>query len=183
MKQQEVAARHGVSPAHPVPHAPETKQPEAPTAPAAAQRLAFLVMLLLFLAWLGWLGFLGFTTQTPVVLSRPQFLVSAVDVVAVIDQFAEGSQQVKVKQVLWSGSEPPNDLAGKTITITNLDQTHGGREAGEYLLPLIPDGGQNSWQVVPVPRNPGSGKVDVAIIYPATQQVVAQHARMPKPAR
>ena len=46
----------------------------------AAVRLA--VAAVLFVGWIGYLGFLVRTTRHPIVLSRPQFLVSQKDVIA-----------------------------------------------------------------------------------------------------
>jgi len=36
----------------------------------------------LFLAWISWLAYLAATTTHPLVLSRPQFLVTDLDVIA-----------------------------------------------------------------------------------------------------
>ncbi len=161
--------------------------PSAQTAGASSrQRLAFLGAIVLFLAWLGWLGYLSITTQNPVVLSRPQFLVSALDVVIDLDRIPDGPHQVTVKKVLWAMSPEGRKLENTPITITNLDRAAGWTGPGEYLLPLIPDGPAGRYQVPATPRSPGfepdprteAGKPR---IYPATEKTLRQHQTLARP--
>ena len=168
------------------PHVNPDPGVSTPGASGGRQRLAFLGALGLFVAWLGWLAYLVVTTRTPVVLSRPQFLVSAVDVVARIDQVGDGPQQLTVQRVLWSGAEEGRKLEGTAITVTNLDRCAGWTGSGEYLVPLIPDGAPGRYQVPATPRSPGfepapRTEASRPHIYPATPQTLRQHATIAKP--
>jgi hypothetical protein len=154
---------------------------------AAYVRLALAVMA--FLGWLGYLGYLVAERPGPGanVLSRPQILVSDIDVVAVVKQ---GSDVVRVKEVLYSGSDEARALAGKEIKVTNLADCHPPGERGnatpdltadgEYLLPLQepgPDG--KEYRVAPTPPSPGFAR-GTPRIYPATHEILAQYAHIAK---
>ena len=118
-----------------------------------AARLRLIIAALLFGGWIGWLAYLAATTTKPIVLSRPQFLFSTLDVVAQVDeQDHQPVDKVTVKVVHW----PPQAeavLKGKTITVTNLDQCDGWEGPGEYILPLEKQG--DHFAVVKVPDSPG----------------------------
>ena len=103
----------------------------------------------LFVAWIGMLAILAATTTRPVVLSRPQFLVSDIDVIAQIIQGTHGpDHEVTIKEVHWLEKE--NDkLTGKKISVLNLDQCDGWQGPGRYILPLKKTGPDAF--VVPLP--------------------------------
>jgi hypothetical protein len=118
-----------------------------------AARLRLILATVLFAGWIGWLAYLAATTTKPIVLSRPQFLFSAVDVIAPVDeQDHRPVDKVTIQEVHW----PPHGeevLQGKTITVTNLAQCDGWEGPGQYILPLEKNG--ENYQVVPVPDSPG----------------------------
>jgi hypothetical protein len=121
------------------------------------QRLRLIVAAGLFVAWIGFLAFLAATTTRPVILSRSQFLVSEVDIIAQVNQGPHGPDpQVIVDQVYWP--PPENDkLKGKQIVIKNLpmiEKHDGWVGAGRYILPLRKNNG-DSFEVVPLPMSPG----------------------------
>lgn len=154
--------------------------------PSSRQRLAFLGAFALFLSWLSWLGYLAITTHNPVVLSRPQFLISALDIVIQLDRIPDGPHQVTVKRVLWAMSPEDRNLEARSITITNLDRASGWTDPGEYLLPLIPDGPAGRYQVPTTPRSPGfepdpRTEVGKPRIYPAAEKTLRQHQTLARP--
>lgn len=160
--------------------------PPSSTPPSSRQRLAFLGAFVLFAGWLAWLAWLSVTTQNPVVLSRPQFLVSALDVVIQLDRIPDGPHEVTVKRVLWAMSPEDRKLENASITITNLERTSGWTGPGEYLLPLIPDGPAGRFQVPATPRSPGfepdpRTEVGKPRIYPATEKTLRQHQTLARP--
>jgi hypothetical protein len=90
----------------------------------------------LFIAWIGVLALLAATSTQPVVLSRPQFLVSDYDVIAQVSQGPHGpDREVTIDQVHWPEKENES-LKGKKVTISNLDQCDGLEGPGQYILPL-----------------------------------------------
>jgi hypothetical protein len=133
----------------------------------------------LFAAWIGWLVYLVYAMKSsvppgasrPVVLSRPQFLVSSLDVSADVSEIDADPAEVTVREVFWPNTE--QDLVGKKIKVSHLPESREdwtGR--GEYILPLERLG-ENGYQVVPLPRSPGfpSGRPR---IYPSTPQTRQQ---------
>jgi hypothetical protein len=143
-------------------------------------------------AFVGWLGYLGYlVAERPaggtVVLSRPQFLVSDLDVVATVKQ---NSDVVTVREVLYPPDPQAQALKGKEITITNLAACHppgrGGeanpdRKAdGDYLLALQDPGpGGKEYRVTITPPSPGF-LTGTPRIYPATHEVLSQYRQIPK---
>jgi hypothetical protein len=133
----------------------------------------------LFAAWIGWLVYLVYTMKAsvprggtrPIVLSRPQFLVSSLDVSADAPEIDKDPAEVTVREVFWPTTE--QDLVDKKIKVSHLSEC---REdwlgPGEYILPLERLG-ESGYQVVPLPRSPGfpSGRPR---IYPSTPQTRAQ---------
>jgi hypothetical protein len=168
-----------------------------------------LVAALLFAGWVGYLVYLVVTTPrtpagTPLVLSRPQILVSEFDVVGEVERTKMGDV-VKVLTVLYPDSE--KGLEGKQITITNLDQCkalpradqHTDQKAvevppdysgpGQYLLPLRKVGDGLDYEVVPTPGSPGYPPNGLRLgpprIYPllserVKEQVLAQYRQILK---
>jgi hypothetical protein len=140
-------------------------------------RLRFWLALAAFLLWLSYLGYLVYETrQNRVVLSRPQFLISTLDVIAEID--SPDTDKVLVKDVHW----PPGheDLVGKTISVINLAESkEDWIGPGEYILPLVTQG--TSYRVAPLPRSPGFPAYTARPrIYPATPETRRQLQDMQK---
>jgi hypothetical protein len=158
---------------------------------------------LLFACWIGYLAYQVATlprtpTGQPLVVSRPQVLVSDLDVIAQVDSL---DGPVTVQQVLYPDRKEYERL--KTIRVTNLAECRGPSRdfragAGpqdwtrpdRYLLPLRPvsdgkEGKDQVFEVVPTPPSPGyppvSGKAGPPRVYPATEQVLAQYRRVRKP--
>jgi hypothetical protein len=150
----------------------------------ARARLALTAVL--FLGWLGYLLFLVLTRPpawpdgTPVVLSRPQFPVSDLDVVADV---AGGGRRVTVRQVAYAAPGQPAALEGQDIVVQNLHDCRrpGAPGAppdlagdGPYILPLAPAGGRE-FRVVATPPSPGfPASAATPRIYPATPDTLAQ---------
>jgi hypothetical protein len=161
----------------------------------------FVVTVVLFV---GWLGFLAFEVSTrpvlpdeqPLVLSRPQFLTSKLDIVAELPAESKpDGKWVKVKEVL--GGEGVK--LGDSIRILNLDdclppsghQPTSGRwqpPPGDYLIPLVaprPEVGKSApkdtYEVNPIPSSPGYSPDRKPRIYPATVEARKQYSIIPKP--
>jgi len=139
----------------------------------------------LFLAWLTWLFYLVLTTTRPIVLSRPQFLVSTLDVIAHVDVVnGKPDPRVRIEAVHW----PPGRQIGPSITVNNLDQcpvrTHDGAwRTGSYILPLVEDHG--NYRLAEIPASPGYNP-DFADsrprVYEANPQTLRQLNEIRKPA-
>jgi hypothetical protein len=175
--------------------------------PTAAR---LLLVLVLFIGWLGYLGYLvlcrphtpdglrGAFEGRPLALSRPQFLVSMVDVVAEVHD-ASG-ENVLVKEILFPAKSPLQ--VGDKIHVENLDQCRPLPDPmaktketppdysgpGEYILPLnvIEKDGARHYQVTPTPPSPGfppmqSGSVGPPRIYPHTPEMRAEYDQVRKP--
>src|SRR5262249_6200527 len=132
----------------------------------------------LFAAWIGWLVYLVYAMQSslppgatrPVVLSRPQFLVSSLDVIADVPAIEPDPVEVTVR---GPQTKEAGDLAGKKIKVNHLSECRDDWIGpGEYILPLEPLG-DKGYQVVPLPRSPGSPSGRPRI-YPSTPQTRRQ---------
>ncbi|HZV07468.1 MAG TPA: hypothetical protein VE999_20455 [Gemmataceae bacterium] len=165
----------------------------------------------LFLGWLGYLGYLvvcrphtpgglrGAFEGRPLTLSRPQFLVSTLDVVAEVS--GEKGEKVVVKEVLSPKSGAPVK-PDETIHVEGIDRCRPvpdplAKEAnpppdyagpGLYLLPLqSPDpNDSHRFEVVPTPPSPGfplapGVNVGPPRIYPATPEMLAEYRGIAKP--
>jgi hypothetical protein len=158
-----------------------------------AARLRLYLAAVLFIAWIGWLGYLAFTSGTqpisriqPIVLSRAQFLVSTLDVIAEIGGDEQTrSDKVTIKEVHWPASAA-DELKNATIRVTNLSGCDGWQGPGEYILALVPDG--KDYQVAATPVSPGfpphahsSGSTAFYRIYKRTVDTMAQLATIAKP--
>ena len=141
-------------------------------------RWRLIVAASLFAGWIGYLAYLAATTRHPVVLSRPQFLISNLDVIAEVE-IADGAPHLTVTKVHW----PPQDAAefeGKAITLTtDLRDCPGWQGPGTYILPLMRDA-KGSYQVAPIPPSPGY-EDHKRPIYPATSEAQQQLDAIPKP--
>ena len=169
----------------------------------AAWRLV--VTAVLFLAWVGYLAYLALMTRNPVVLSRPQILVSDLDVVAEVPSTAADADIV-VKEVLYPKERPPVEV-GQKLHVLNLalckrlprEPQKGEPQEnvspdftgpGLYLLPLRQVEG-DKYEVVPTPPSPGyppnyppdarRAGVGPPRIYPASPEVLRQYKSIPKP--
>jgi hypothetical protein len=135
----------------------------------------FVVSLVVFAAWLSWLGYIALAMHRPIVLSRPQMLVSTFEVIGHVE-FLEATK-VKIETVHWPASEKKR--TSEEITVTNLAECDGWRGPGSYILLLTPEG--KDWRVTPTPRSPGSGAAGKPRIYPATEQALHQLNTFLKP--
>jgi hypothetical protein len=148
--------------------------------------LRLVLAAVLFAAWMGYLGYLVYAlprppqgNNLPVVLSRPQFLVSEVDVIGSIN-LKDGT--VKVAEVLF----PPNaekPAKGEEIKVVNLDKVNPllkeQANLGACLIPLqATDNGM--YRVVNVPVTPGFYVADDARVYPVTAETLAQYEQLQK---
>ena len=136
----------------------------------------------LFVGWIGWLVYLAATKSRPIVLSRPQLLVSDLDVIAQVD---DPGKKVTVKEVYaWRGKEAP-PAVNDALDIVDLDKCHrlprddeaedevprDWQGPGLYILPLHKVG--NRYEVVPIPPSPGFNG-GPRRIYPRTEDTYAQ---------
>jgi hypothetical protein len=155
-----------------------------------------LLLVVLFGGWLAYLGYLVYTRPhtaggQPLVLSRPQFLVSTLDVIAFVD---DPAKCVRIVKVLYPHEAPPVQ-PGDCITVADVDYCRPPARPdqpppppdwtgpGEYLLPLqhwTTEGKVHHYRVAPTPPSPGYS-LQVPRIYPATEQTLAQYREMPKP--
>jgi len=149
-------------------------------------RLPLLLATVLFAGWMGWLAYLVISMKAtlppgatrPVVLSRPQFLVSNLDVIAEVPAYDRDPVEVTVREVHWPKEK--QNLVGKKINVSRLPECRDDWVApGEYILALMPLG-ETGYQVVRVPQSPGfpSGRPR---IYPVTPQTRRQLQEVRKP--
>ncbi len=142
-----------------------------------------IVAALLFVGWIGWLGYLALTATQPIVLSRPQFLVSQVDVEADLTGNADHPEEsVTRAAVLWVREPKDSALKGQpTVVVSNLPRVtaaDGWSGPDRYILPLIKED-DGTYRVAPIPRSPGfPGRYDHPRIYRATPQTLEQHRQM-----
>jgi hypothetical protein len=148
--------------------------------PAVARLVLFAV---LFVIWLGYLFYLV-QLGKPIVLSRPQFLVSQFDVIAT----AEGADRVKVTEVLSpQGDEADKLLARGELKVVNLDACKVAAPEGEKEA-AFPEGQQGASYLLPL-RQTSDGNYEVVRvetgaranpprIYPDTKQVRAEYKRI-----
>jgi hypothetical protein len=119
-------------------------------------RLRLAVAAALFVGWLGWLVYLAATGTDDVVLSRPQFLVANVHVLAEVSGTKEPETEVVVKKVFWAAGDKKPVKDGK-ILVENLKECldQGWAGPGEYILPLMTTPKSGTYAVAPTPRTPG----------------------------
>lgn len=138
----------------------------------------------LFAGWIAYLGYLVAATRNPIVLSRPQFLVSRFDVIAT----RQGDDSFRVDEVLYPAAKN-DEWQGKTITVGNLKkcQVYSTRTGGEpipadegrkYLLPLDVEEGTTA-TVVATPPSPGY-KTGPPRIYPFDAAILNEYRTVPK---
>jgi hypothetical protein len=138
----------------------------------------------LFVGWIGYLGYLVAATRNPIVLSRPQLLVSGLDVIAT----RKGDDTFLVDQVLYPAAND-DEWRGKMITVRNLkasrvysartgDEPVPSDEGRQYLLPIDVEQGANV-RVVPTPPSPGY-KTGPPRIYAFDTAVLNEYRTIPK---
>jgi len=175
----------------------------------AAERLILTVVL--FLGWLGYLtylivcrphtpgGLLGAFEGRPLTLSRPQFLVSTLDVVAHVS--GEKGEKVVVKEVLFPRSNAPVK-PGEEIRVENIAGCRPLSDPlaknpnplpdysgpADYLLALQPldANDPHRYEVVPTPPSPGyptpqGVNLGLPRLYPATKEMLAAYHEIAKP--
>jgi hypothetical protein len=140
----------------------------------------------LFAGWIAYLAFLALTASHPVVLSRPQFLVADLWVVADVDG---PDKPIKIVDVVYAREEAPEK--GAAIEVRNLSAAkvvRGSEEKqrttppgpGRYVLPLTRDRG--AFFVTAVPRSPGYGPpAPDFFTYPDSGETRAQLDSLPRP--
>lgn len=143
-----------------------------------AARLRLVFAAAAFALWIGWLALLAFTTGKPIVLSRPQFLVANLDILAELEEVdGRPDVQVHVVAVAWTAPDdalvPPNRLAIPNLAFVSHES--GWIGPGRYLLPLVRNG--NDVRVASIPPSPGYAGGPPRI-YPATPTVLEQHRRL-----
>jgi hypothetical protein len=157
-------------------------------------KAGLLVSALLFAGWIGYLAYMVITDRQAVVLSRPQILVaSAVVVAEVKESNGKADPQVKVLEVRRADRREDEwqKLVGEIITLRHaspdrtdwtLDQAHGWRGPGQYLIPLDGSPESRSFAVVDLTsRSPGYNmKSSQPFIYPNVEQASQQLERIPK---
>jgi hypothetical protein len=148
----------------------------------------FLFTVVLFLGWLSYLAVQVWSVPNPIVLlSRPQFLVSQLDVVARIS-----GSSVTIEQKLFpKGDDSESDpKVGAEIKVANLSDCRppGTRDResppdwkgdGLYILALQPSRDGKSYTVVPTPPSPGF-LFGTPRIYPADGETLAQYRSIAK---
>jgi hypothetical protein len=170
-----------------------------------------ILTVILFLGWLSYLSYLvvcrphtpgglrGAFEGRPLTLSRPQFLVSTLDVVAEVS--GDKGQNVVVKEVLFPKEHSPVQ-PGETIHVELIEKCHPLPDPlakdtnpppdytgpDDYLLPLQAIGNPEDrrFQVVPTPPSPGfysapNVGVGPPRIYPATKEMLAEYQEIAKP--
>jgi membrane protein implicated in regulation of membrane protease activity len=159
----------------------------------------------LFAAWMGYLSYLVYAlpralqgNDLPLELSRPQILVSDLDIVGAIED-KEG--QVKVNDVLYASKDQVPPEKGTTIKVVNLESVRklvkvkdiNGEHweerkpaaldnlatLGPCLLPLKRTYDGTAFQVVPLPPAPGTSLTSPRI-YPAIPEVLAEYRSIQK---
>jgi hypothetical protein len=120
-------------------------------------------------------------TRDPVILSRPQILVSNLCLLAKIDEHEGGpNPRVQVTKVLWAADDD-KQLDGRELLLEDLADV--GKEQGwagpnDYLIPLIARklGNEVVYEVTPLPHIPGfvPARPNERRIYRATDDALRQ---------
>jgi hypothetical protein len=128
----------------------------------------------LFVAWIGYLAYVALAVPRPEILSRPQFLISSLDVVA---EVRSPEQPVIIRKVEWPrDAQQPRE--GDQITVTNLADCQGWSGPGDYILPLQ-ELHPGHAMVSPLPRSPGF-LASAPRIYRATPETLAELEHLPR---
>lgn len=136
----------------------------------------------LFLGWIGILLLLVIRTRDPVILSRPQLLVSNLVVVAQVHEGRGGgaNSEITVTEVLWAAEKDDIILKAEKLDVQDLSgEPMGWKGPGLlYIVPLLKrkEGKGFVLQVTPMPVVPGYHPKTGpdARIYAATPDALAQ---------
>lgn len=135
----------------------------------------------LFVAWIGWLAYLVVQTRDPVILSRPQFLVADLYVIARLTaDDGKPAKVVTVEDMLWAAPNRQPPAKGATITVENLSECgsrQGWQGEGLYLLALSRTSRPDTEMLKLIPPSPGYAPInptDRLRIYPATEDAIRQ---------
>jgi hypothetical protein len=155
----------------------------------AVRRLLFFAGL--FALWMLYLGYLVLmrpeVPSGPRLLSRPQALISSLDVVAEITDPKQN--EVVIQEVLYPADR--KNLEGTKLTVANLDRC--GRYVGRDFVPDVTGPGtyllllqlreDKQAEVVPLPLSPRpGGDYTGPRAYAATSDVLSQYRQVVKPA-
>lgn len=104
----------------------------------------------LLLGWLGFLFYLVLESNT-VILSKPQFAIAQVFVVAQVrDRDGRPDPRVTVEEVIWPGDPASSALVKTELRLAGLAETVVGYEGpGAYLMPLLK--GTGGYRIAPLP--------------------------------
>jgi hypothetical protein len=129
----------------------------------------------LFTIWIGYLGSLAYNKwQTPVViLARPQFLVSDLDVIAQVDSL---DAVVVIQEIRFRRpelAEPPKEIRIANLQDCAVNQKDGiWTRPGSYILPLTKKA-DDTYEITMPPRSPGAPRLP-PLIYEAQADTKAQ---------
>lgn len=139
-------------------------------------RMRLIVAALLFAGWIGWIGYLALTTTRPIVLSRPQFLMSEFDVVAQLRGDAKHPEpNIVIDEVLWSTNAAAKPASEKldVVNLPLLTKDDGWQGAGVYIVPLVKE--DSDYRVPAIPLSPGfSERQSRPRIYLRTPETIEQ---------
>jgi hypothetical protein len=138
----------------------------------------------LLAGWIGYLAYLALTTSHPTVLSRPQFLVADLWVIARVDS---PDKPVMVVEVVYTrpGLEGEKVAPGTPLDVVNLPSCkEGWKGEGRYILPLTWRKGIG-YLVTDVPRSPGYPPTHLTAppcpVYLDTPETRGQLDHLPRP--
>jgi hypothetical protein len=137
----------------------------------------------LFAGWIGYLAYLVSITRNPVTLSRPQFLVANLYVLAELGPAQKDdknpSDKVLIRKVYWS-EKPSDGLVGTEFAVENLDRCemrNGWIGTGLYIVPLTKTS-DGKYKLTEIPISPGfhhdKTTFNYLRIYPDTEQAQEQ---------
>jgi hypothetical protein len=122
-------------------------------------KLWLLLTIALFAAWIGFLAFQAYNLRReeeagggqPIVLSRPQFLVA--DLVVIAEVGPDKPAEARIKEVRWARRGDAKQWEGYTIHLDNLPRSRGLDGPGEYIVPL--SNVREPFRVTVPPPSPG----------------------------
>jgi hypothetical protein len=115
------------------------------------------VSAVLFLSWIGFLLYLVVTDRS-VVLSRPQFAIAQLVVVADVKTGARSESldpRITILEVPWAANSADRKFVDQAIEIPELasfEQEHGNVGPGKYILALQRRSG-DIFEIAPLPRD------------------------------
>ncbi len=121
-------------------------------------KVRVVVTAVLFIAWLGYLAYLVVQSRDAVILSRPQFLVAHLYVIADLEGDAHPNPALTIREVAWAADQQDAALAGTAVKVHALDKCgpeHGWSGPGRYILALSRT--KDGPGVTPIPSSPGYG--------------------------